>query len=513
LNARAIPFFSAAATVAFLIALAAGLSSQPQPPSLTLLAKEGRRALPLTMVADQEFVALDDLASAFQLTVREESLGAITVTYKGKTIVLTPDQALASVSGRLVSLPAPPARSGRRWLVPVEFVSRALALIYDTRLDLRKPSRLLVIGDLRVPRIVVRYDALGASGRLTIDATPRALANVTQETDQLTIKFDADAIDVPNPPLPPLPEQPPQSLLQAVRILDATTLAVDLGPRFAGFKATSQPMDASARLVIDLLAAQTETTPPAATPPAATLPPQPPPELPPSFGQSTSAIHTIAIDPGHGGEDAGVRGAGGANEKDVTLAIARRAKGVIEARLGLRVLLTRDDDRNVAIDERTAIANNNKADLFISLHANASARKATSGASIFYAAFDRDAAQNATAGGADRVPTFSGGARDIELVLWDLAQTRHLDRSAAFAGELEQQLRDRVPLAQKAIDRAALRVLESANMPAVLIELGYLTNPDQAALMTTDAFQNALVQSLYEAVVRFRDMIAAGGTR
>jgi N-acetylmuramoyl-L-alanine amidase len=492
--------------VACVLALATLLSSQTAPgPALTLLSKEGRRALPLTIVADQEMVGLDDLAAAFQLTVREESLGAITVSYKGKTIVLTPDQALASVSGRLVSLPAPPTRSGRRWLVPVELISRALALIYDTRLDLRKPSRLLVVGDLRVPRISVRYDALDASGRLTIDATPRALANVTQEIDHLTIKFDADAIDVPNPPLP---ELAPQSLVQAVRILDATTLAVDFGPRFAGFKATSQPMDATARLVIDLLAAQTETTPPAAAPP-----PQPPPELPPSFGQSTSAIHTIAIDPGHGGEDAGVRGAAGADEKDVTLAIARRAKGVIEARLGLRVLLTRDDDRLVAIDERTAIANNNKADLFISLHANASARKTTSGASIFYAAFDRDAAQNTTAGGTDRVPTFGGGARDIELVLWDLAQTRHLDRSAAFAGELEQHLRGHVPLAQKAVDRAALRVLESANMPAVLIELGYLTNPDQAALLATDAFQNALVQSLYEAVVKFRDMTVAGGTR
>src|SRR5207245_1219836 len=83
-------------------------------------------------------------------------LGAITVSYKGKTIVLTPDQALASVSGRLVSLPAPPTRNGRRWLVPVEFISRALGLIYDARLDLRKPSRLLVIGDLRVPRLTAR---------------------------------------------------------------------------------------------------------------------------------------------------------------------------------------------------------------------------------------------------------------------------------------------------------------------------------------------------------------------
>src|SRR5713101_3769466 len=139
----------------------------PTPSPLTLLSKEGRRPIPVSLVGDQEFVALDDLAAVFQLIVREETLGAITVSYKNKTIVLTSDQALASVSGRLISLPAAPTRSGRRWLVPVEFISRALAPIYDARLDLRKPSRLLVIGDLRVPRITMRYDSLGASARLT----------------------------------------------------------------------------------------------------------------------------------------------------------------------------------------------------------------------------------------------------------------------------------------------------------------------------------------------------------
>ena len=95
------------------------LAGQNSPTSpLTLLSREGRRALPVALVGNQEFVALDDLATAFQLTVREES-GALTVSYKGRTIVLTPDQALASVSGRLVSLPAPPARISGRWSVPV----------------------------------------------------------------------------------------------------------------------------------------------------------------------------------------------------------------------------------------------------------------------------------------------------------------------------------------------------------------------------------------------------------
>ena len=506
MNARPHSFFpvAATATAAFLIALAAALSSQTaQPPSLSLLSKDGRRAMPIALVAEQEFVALDDLAAAFQLTVREESPGAVTVSYKGKTIVLTPDQALASVSGRLVSLPAPPSRSGRRWLVPVEFISRALSLIYDSPLDLRKPSRLLVIGDLRVPRITVRYDPLGAAGRLTIDATPRATATVTQEAEHLTIKFDADALDAPNPPLP---ASASPGLLLAVRLVDATTMAVDLGPRFAGFRATSQPSDTTLRLVLDLVATQTD----AAAAPAPPLQPAPP-ELPPAFGQPVSTFRTIALDPGHGGDDEGVKSADGTKEKDLTLAVARRVKAVIEARLGLRVLLTRDDDRSVPVDERTSVANNNKADLFVSLHANGSMRPAVSGAAIYVAAFDRDAAQ-ASAGGGERVLTFGGGSREIELVPWDLAQTRHLDQSAAFAGLLEQAFLDHAPLSAGPVDRAPLRVLESANMPAVLLELGYLTNPEQAKLLAGDALQTAVVQALFDAIVKFRDTWP-GGTR
>jgi N-acetylmuramoyl-L-alanine amidase len=507
LNARLHSLFPAAVTAAFLIVLAAALSSQtPASPALSLLSRDGRRALPIALVADQEFVALDDLAAAFQLTVHEESLGAVTVSYKGKTIVLTPDQALASVAGRLVSLPAPPSRSGRRWLVPVEFISRALPLIYDARLDLRKASRLLVIGDLRVPRITARYDSFGSSGRLTIDATPRAAATVTQEAEHLTLKFDADALDVANPPLPS-PASP--GLILGLRVVDATTMAVDLGPRFAGFRATSQPVDTIMRLVIDLVVAQTDAA--TAAPAAPASPPPPPPDLPPSFGQAVSAFRTIAIDPGHGGDDEGVRSAEGLKEKDLTLAIARRVRGVIEARLGLRVLLTRDDDRSVPVDERASVANNNKADLFVSLHANGSMRKTASGASIYVAAFDRDAAQ-ASAGGGERVPTFGGGSREIELVPWNLAQTRHLDQSSAFAELLQQAMHEHVPLSARPIERAPLRVLESANMPAILVELGYLTNAEQAKMLGSDAFQNTVAQALFEAIVKFRDTLPGGGT-
>jgi N-acetylmuramoyl-L-alanine amidase len=187
---------------------------------------------------------------------------------------------------------------------------------------------------------------------------------------------------------------------------------------------------------------------------------------------------------------------------------------VIEGRLGIRVLLTRDDDRNIAMDVRTALANNNKADLFISLHTNASLRRGASGATIYTTALPPDAGSAAQIPVVpERLPTFGGGLRDIELVPWDLAQIRHIDQSIAFAGILAQQLRDRVPLAARPVEQAPLRILQSANMPAVLVEMGFVTNADQERKLGGNEFQTAFVQAVYDSILKFRDALAAGGTR
>jgi N-acetylmuramoyl-L-alanine amidase len=492
-----------AAVVLFVITAPRAGGQTPAQPSLTVFSKDGRRALPLTINGDQELVFLDDLASAFQFTIRDESFGTFTVAYKGRTILLTPDQPLVSIAGRLVSLPAPPTRAGRRWLVPVEFTNRALALVYDARLELRKPSRLLIVGDLRMPRVTIRFENADPA-RLTVDTVPRTNSTVSQDNNTLTIRFEADGLDAAVPAIQPGP------LVQAVRVLDPATLAIDLGPRFASFRASTQPLDTSTRLTIDVLSTQSPQPPPA--PPAAPSPDTPAPPLDLSvLNQAAGGVRTIAIDPGHGGEDEGVKGARGTKEKELTLAVARRLKAAIEGRLGIRVLLTRDEDRNVPLDGRTAIANNNKADLFISLHANASFRKMTAGASILYASFDRETEQTARASlGSERLPTFGGGLREVDLVFWELAQIRHVKRSAELAMLLEEQLHDKIPLSAHAVDRAPLDVLESANMPAVMIEMGYLTNDEQETQMGGAEFQATLVQAVFDALLRFRDTMRSG---
>jgi N-acetylmuramoyl-L-alanine amidase len=500
-------------TLAFLVVLSgvtwtanARVVATPQAPPrtaqpFTIISHEGRRPLPVTQSGDQWLVALDDLAPIFQLSVREDTLaGGVSVGYKNKTVVLTPGQPVASAGGRLVSLPAPLTRDGRRWLVPIDFVSRALGVIYDSRLEVRKNSHLVLVGDVQVPRVTVRQEPGQGQTRVTLDVSPRTPHTIMQESNRLIVRFDSDALDAS------LPTFAPQGLLQAIRVADAaTTIALDLGPRFASYRASVVPQDAASNQIVIDLAATVEPGGPPIPRPA-----PPPPvvaELPAPGVPAAPALRTIVVDAGHGGEETGARGQGGTMEKDVTLAIARRLKAAIENRLGVRVLLTRDADQTVPLDDRAALANSNKADLFVSLHANASVRKDAIGAEIFYLSADESGDEARRAAGARQtLPALGGGTRDIEMILWEMAQVRYLSDSAALAGALEEQFRGRVRLNTHPVQQAPFRVLAGANMPAVLVELGFLTNPDEEQQLLSDAYQSILVQALVDGILRFHEV-------
>jgi N-acetylmuramoyl-L-alanine amidase len=441
--------------------------------------------------------AVEDLARLFNLSVKEDTIaGGLTITTRGQSILLSPNQEIASVAGRLISLPAAPARDGGAWFVPIDFVSRALALVASTPIELRKPSRLVLLGEVRMPRVTGRIEALGPVARVTFDVAPVMPHTISQDASRLVLRFEADALDLSLPSSSPVPD-----LVQAVRAEGNVAIAVDLGPRYASYRASDAPgTRGNVQVVIEIIARTTE-APPA---PPTTTPAEPPPvfEVTPA-----GTLRTIVIDPGHGGADVGARGPAGSSEKTIALSVARRLKASLEARLGVRVILTRDGDTAVGLDERAAVANNNKADLFISLHANASVRAAVRGAEVFFLSLEDygDEAVRAASAPREALPVFGGGARDIEVVPWRMAQARHIERSRTFAQLIETALRSRVPLSPRAVVQAPLRVLVGANMPAVLVEMGFITNPEQEAQLLSDGHQSEIVQALAEAVVQFRD--------
>jgi len=255
-----------------------------------------------------------------------------------------------------------------------------------------------------------------------------------------------------------------------------------------------------ARITIDVPAATTPGGDISAAPP----PPPPPTDTLPVGTRARFAV--IAIDPGHGGDDIGVRTGDGLQEKELTLDVARRVRQRLETRLGVRAILTRDDDRSLSLDERAAFANNNKADLFLSLHANGALGSGPHGAEVYFLRLDREGETVRRTANADAVslPVLGGGRRLLEVVPWNLAQAAYTDKSEKLASLLEEELRRRVPMSPRAVQRAGMRVLTGANMPAALVEMAYLTNREQASKARGDDFRNAIADALYEAVARFR---------
>ena len=492
------------AALALLMLLAEGsLPLSAQAPSLTVISREGRKPLPVTAINNQDYISVDDVNTAFLTTSREDRLaGGLTITARGRSIVLTENQNVVSVAGRLVTLPAPPVRRDGRWFVPADFLPRALAVALDTRLDLRRQARLLIVGDMRVPRVVARIDAGANNVAVTFDVTPNTETRVNAQPGRLIVQFDADALDLS------VPLVPSQGFLQNVTPGDTpTTVTLTLGPRYSLHRVTTtQPDAGSGRITIDLQPSTTDVAPtPAPAPPAAA----PDTRLViPTQGPSTG-LRTVVIDPGHGGDQLGTQGSKGTLEKEITLSVSRRLRTLIESRLGLKVFLTREDDRTMEPDDRSAFANNHKADVFLSIHANSAVRPSIKGAEVYYLTVERaDAeARKKADDNATTLPALGGGNRAIDLILWETAQARYLEQSATLAGLIEQSLRQRVEMSPRAVQQAPFRVLVGANMPAALVEIGYLSNADQETQLTTAAYQDQVAQSLLDALIKFREFL------
>ena len=501
---------------ALCLLLAAALpgGGQPAPENLTVISRDGRRTLPTVDVGGRTMVALPELMGPFGLRLGEDRQpGQLTLVRGPAVMVLTAGDGIVSVAGRLESLSSPPVERGGVWYVPTDFIGRALPLISDQPVELRSRSGLVIVGDVRVPQVVGRYQRIGRRSRLRLMVTPNIEPRIERAAGQLLVTFEADAVDLV------MRDFAPDDLLRRVTVDDRRArLEAELGGGFGSFAANSSPaLGGSLEVVIDLgPAAEARAAPPPAPAPRATVETEvgfeeEGAELPAlaDFAEP-STVSAIAIDAGHGGTDVGTLGPEGTLEKDVTLGVARRLQAAIQRRLGLRVVLTRSGDVGVTLDERAAIANNNLADLFISLHANASMRETATGAEVFHLSpvEDDDPGGAQTAG--EWVPDVNGGTRRLDIVRWERAQLRFVDRSAIWARTLAEELRGRVPMSPRGVQQAPLRVLVGANMPAALVEMGFISNPGQEVQLASPEFQDAFVDAVIESIIRFRDLVEQG---
>lgn len=230
---------------------------------------------------------------------------------------------------------------------------------------------------------------------------------------------------------------------------------------------------------------------------------------PPAAGSSLDRFDTIVLDAGHGGDDEGARGAHGVVEKELVLDVARRLRDRLKD-VGLQVVLTRDRDLYVPLEQRTAIANRARGDLFVSIHANAASERAARGIETFFLsleASDDDARQLAARENAafrDLAVPVVAGDDPLVAILGDLAAAELLHESDEFARLAQREVAALNGAPSRGVKQAPFVVLMGLEMPAVLVEIGFVTNPSEAQELATETQRDRIAQALARAALEFR---------
>ncbi len=229
----------------------------------------------------------------------------------------------------------------------------------------------------------------------------------------------------------------------------------------------------------------------------------------------------VAIDPGHGGHDPGAIGSQGTREKDVVLAVARKLKARIDAAPGMRAVLTRSDDSFVPLRQRIDIARNSHADLFISVHADANQRSQLHGSSV-YILSDSGASSEAARLLAESENSYelrvgdvrlAGSSNKIASILLDLSQDATMDRSLALAKRTLRELgRIGNPLRTE-VESAGFVVLKAPDIPSMLVETAFLSNPAEERRLRTEAYQQQLADAIFKGVHGYQQAFHPSSSR
>lgn len=225
-------------------------------------------------------------------------------------------------------------------------------------------------------------------------------------------------------------------------------------------------------------------------------------------------IKTIVIDPGHGGKDPGAVGPDGTKEKDLVLDVAKRLAKMIRKKLHIKVILTRYDDTFIPLAVRTQIANEKNADLFISIHVNASLSPKTKGFEIYFLsekASDKEAEavanmENSVIAMEDPSPKLN----ELMTILWSMTLNKFMNNSSLLCSLISREVSlMHLGIENRGVKQAAFHVLRGTKMPAVLVELGFLSNKGEERKLKSRNFRKKMTEAIYKGIFRYKKQLAA----
>ena len=272
-----------------------------------------------------------------------------------------------------------------------------------------------------------------------------------------------------------------------------------------------QPLNRPARLVLDLFSRPSREE--VAPPPAPAVPVPETSATPPLQRKTRPDIDLIVIDAGHGGKDPGAVGRGGTAEKDITLQVSLMLRDLIDKNLGKRVLMTRDQDVFVELEDRAKFANANKADLFVSVHVNSHPHRATKGVEVYHFGEASDPRALAVAARENGTPIEDTGA-GVSAILASLLTGKKLEESLELAWTTKQAMVTHLDTHYDIVDHGVktgpFYVLRHTAMPSILAEIAFISNPNEERLMREPAFLSRIAEGIFEGVKAFINPPLAG---
>ncbi|MDD4201899.1 MAG: N-acetylmuramoyl-L-alanine amidase [Candidatus Omnitrophica bacterium] len=221
-----------------------------------------------------------------------------------------------------------------------------------------------------------------------------------------------------------------------------------------------------------------------------------------------TAIQTIVIDPGHGGKDYGARGYGGLKEKDVVLDIAKRVERELKDKGIKNVILTRNRDHFISLQRRAEIANTQKADLFVSIHANAAKARDANGFEVFYLSPAKDDVARAIEASENEVIFFENSEYSVKpeylnTTLWNMTLAENKEESKQLAGYMSKMIPGRMGLKNRGVKSANFYVLRGTRMPAVLVEVGFISNKAEEKKLASAAYRQNMADSIVDSIMGY----------
>ncbi|MFQ5906806.1 MAG: N-acetylmuramoyl-L-alanine amidase [bacterium] len=430
-----------------------------------------------------EYMSVDALARVLKGDFEwDERLHAGRVTVRGHSVVLIPDNPFVSVDNSLISVPVTPQFHGGKLMVSVLTVPAIFSKASGKRVVWYPEVRMLSIGRGAANIKGIRFLSSPSETRVVLDlARPLKYRASSLSQDRYEIFLGGGVLnsrDISKTECPGLVRS-----VVADNTEDGARVVINLAKK--NVKPKTVLLRDPDRLLLTFTPAKNRIV------------------------QDRRALKVVVIDPGHGGKDPGAVGQRGLEEKTVTLDIAKRVAELVEERLGIDAVLTRSTDEFVSLKERADIANKKKADLFVSIHCNSSEKQKSRGTETYFLSVAKTDWARAVEARENAVIKFElpEGARDVtslEYILWDMAQNEFVNESSELAESVHEELTARFAIEDRGLKQAEFYVLKGCFMPAILVEVAFLSNRKEEKLLRKKSFRQKAAEAIYEGIKEFK---------